>query len=109
VQETDPIFERAPQWPVGGPSNTNRPSPKSALRLGEQSATAMRTSGGSAWFLRAAYGYAARMVALIVALLLVWLAVLVVGLVVKGLFWLFVVGAILFVATAIVGWVRRRV
>ena len=33
----------------------------------------------------------------------------VVGLVVKGLFWLFVIGAILIVATGIYGWVRRRV
>ncbi|MFJ8581841.1 hypothetical protein [Micromonospora sp. NPDC093277] len=49
------------------------------------------------------------MIALIVALLLVWLVLVIVGLVVKGLFWLFVIGAILFVATAIVGWVRRRV
>ena len=55
------------------------------------------------------YGYAAPMIALIVALLLVWLVLVIVGLVAKGLFWLFVVGAILFVATAIVGWVRRRV
>ncbi|MEU8263763.1 hypothetical protein AB0C02_24445 [Micromonospora sp. NPDC048999] len=62
-----------------------------------------------AWFLRARYGYAAPMIALIVALLLVWLVILIVGLVVKGLFWLFVIGAILFVATAIVLWVRRRV
>ncbi|SBT54270.1 hypothetical protein [Micromonospora narathiwatensis] len=49
------------------------------------------------------------MIALIVALLLVWLVLVIVGLVVKGLFWLFVIGAILFVATAIIGWVRRRV
>ncbi|MFE9205582.1 hypothetical protein [Micromonospora sp. NPDC007230] len=49
------------------------------------------------------------MIALIVALLLVWLVLVVVGLVVKGLFWLFVIGAILFIATAIVGWIRRRV
>ncbi|MEU5722654.1 hypothetical protein [Micromonospora sp. NPDC047738] len=49
------------------------------------------------------------MIALLVALLLVWLVLVVVGLAVKGLFWLFVVGVILFVATAIVGWVRRRV
>ncbi|MCW3817775.1 hypothetical protein ONA91_25320 [Micromonospora sp. DR5-3] len=49
------------------------------------------------------------MIALILALLLVWLVLVVVGLLVKGLFWLFVIGAILFVATAVVGWVRRRV
>jgi hypothetical protein len=49
------------------------------------------------------------MVAVIVALLVLWLVVLIVGLIVKGLLWLFVVGAILFILTAIVGWVRRRV
>ncbi|GAA2715337.1 hypothetical protein ACFY2R_11130 [Micromonospora olivasterospora] len=49
------------------------------------------------------------MIALLIALLLVWLVLVIVGLVAKGLFWLFVVGAILFVATAIVLWVRRRV
>lgn len=49
------------------------------------------------------------MIALIVALLLIWLGLAVVGLVVKGLFWLFVIGVILFVVTALVGWLRRRV
>ncbi|MFI2652088.1 hypothetical protein [Micromonospora fulviviridis] len=49
------------------------------------------------------------MIALLIALLLVWLVLVIVGVVAKGLFWLFVVGAILFVATAIVLWVRRRV
>ena len=49
------------------------------------------------------------MVGLVVALLVLWLILAVLGLVIKGLFWLFVVGAVLFVATAIVGWVRRRV
>ena len=36
-------------------------------------------------------------------LLVVWLVLTVVGAVVKGLFWLAVVGLILFVATAVVG------
>ncbi|GAB3806288.1 hypothetical protein [Micromonospora zhanjiangensis] len=49
------------------------------------------------------------MIALIVLLLVAWLVLVVVGLTVKGLFWLFVIGAILFVATAIIGWIRRRV
>ncbi|GAA2219023.1 hypothetical protein ACFY2R_07365 [Micromonospora olivasterospora] len=48
------------------------------------------------------------MIALIVALLLLWLVLVIIGLVVKGLFWLTVVGALLFVATVIAGWVRRR-
>jgi hypothetical protein len=49
------------------------------------------------------------MVGLIVGLLIIWLILVVVGLVIKGLFWLFVIAAVLFVVTAIVGWGRRRV
>jgi hypothetical protein len=49
------------------------------------------------------------MMGLVVALLVVWLILAVLGLVVKGLFWLFIIGAILFVATGILGWIRRRV
>jgi hypothetical protein len=45
---------------------------------------------------------------LIVALLVIWLVLAVVGLVLKGLFWLFVIGAILFIATGVFGWIRRR-
>jgi hypothetical protein len=45
---------------------------------------------------------------LIIALLVVWLILAVLGLVLKGLFWLFVIGAILFVVTGIMGFVRRR-
>ena len=48
------------------------------------------------------------MVGLIVTLLVIWLILAVLGLIVKGLFWLFVIGAILFVATGLFGWVRRR-
>ncbi|GAB3211297.1 hypothetical protein GCM10027294_33040 [Marinactinospora endophytica] len=44
----------------------------------------------------------------LVLLLAVWLVLAILGLVVKGLFWLFVIGAVLFVATAIWGWVQRR-
>ena len=49
------------------------------------------------------------MIGLIVTLLVIWLILAVLGLVVKGLLWLFIVGLILFVATGIFGWVRRRV
>jgi hypothetical protein len=49
------------------------------------------------------------MIGLIVALLVVWLVLAVLGLVVKGLFWLFVIGVILFLATGIFGWIRQRV
>ena len=45
---------------------------------------------------------------LIALLLVVWLALAVIGAVIEGLFWLVVVGAVLFVATAVLGWVRRR-
>ena len=40
-------------------------------------------------------------------LLVIWLVITVAGAVIKGLFWLAVVGAIFFVATAAIGWVRR--
>jgi len=48
------------------------------------------------------------MVGLIVTLLVIWLILAVLGLVIKGLFWLFVIGAILFVVTGAMGWFRRR-
>ena len=57
------------------------------------------------------YGYWRResvVISLIVLLLVVWLILILLGLLVKGLFWLIVVGTVLFVATAIVGWVKRN-
>ena len=48
------------------------------------------------------------MLGIIVLLLIVWLALVVIGAVIKGLFWLVVVGVILFLATAAFGWVRRN-
>jgi hypothetical protein len=45
---------------------------------------------------------------LIVVLLVVWLVLAVLGFVIKGLVWLAIVGIVLFVATGIWGWVRRR-
>ncbi|WP_370937559.1 hypothetical protein [Amycolatopsis sp. cg13] len=48
------------------------------------------------------------MLALLGLLLVVWLACIVLGVVVKGLFWLIIVGAILFVATAVIGFVKRK-
>ena len=47
------------------------------------------------------------MVGLIVTLLVIWLVLAVLGFVIKGLFWLAIVGIVLFVATAILGWIRR--
>ena len=48
------------------------------------------------------------MVGFILLLLVVWLVLAVLGFVIKGLFWLAVVGAVLFVVTAAVGWIRRN-
>ncbi|MEK6439531.1 hypothetical protein [Pseudonocardia sp. T1-2H] len=45
---------------------------------------------------------------LIVGLLVLWLIVAVIGFTVKSLLWLAVIGIVLFVATGIVGAVRRR-
>jgi hypothetical protein len=49
------------------------------------------------------------MLGLIVTLLVIWLILALLGIFIKGLFWLFVIGAILFVATGVLGWFRRRV
>ena len=48
------------------------------------------------------------MLGFIALLLVIWLALVVIGAVVEGLFWLVVVGVILFVATAAFGWVKRH-
>ena len=45
---------------------------------------------------------------LILLLLAVWVALIVIGWVVKGLFWLAVVGLLFFVGTAVLGSNRRR-
>jgi len=45
---------------------------------------------------------------LVSLLLVVWVALIVIGAVIKGLFWLAVVGLLLFLATAALGWFRRR-
>ncbi|SOE03712.1 hypothetical protein [Blastococcus haudaquaticus] len=47
------------------------------------------------------------MLRLLGLLLVIWLVITVVGAVVKGLFWLAVVGALFFVATAAIGWTKR--
>jgi hypothetical protein len=49
------------------------------------------------------------MLGLIILLLVVWLVLAVLGFAVKGLFWLAIIAIILFIITAIVGFVRRRV
>jgi hypothetical protein len=41
-------------------------------------------------------------------LLVIWLVITVVGAVVKGLFWLAVLGLLFFAATAAIGWNKRE-
>ncbi|MEP7331831.1 MAG: hypothetical protein ABI692_07050 [Terracoccus sp.] len=41
-------------------------------------------------------------------LLVVWLVLVVLGFVIKGLFWLVFLGAVLFLATAAYGYVKRK-
>ena len=48
------------------------------------------------------------MLAFLGLLLIVWLVCVVLGFVIKGLFWLAIVGIVLFVITGVVGWVRRK-
>lgn len=48
------------------------------------------------------------MLALIIILLIVWLVLAVLGFVIKGLFWLAIIGILLFIITAIVGFIRRN-
>jgi hypothetical protein len=48
------------------------------------------------------------MLALLGLLLVIWLACVVVGIAIKGLFWLLIIGAILFVATGVIGFVKRE-
>ena len=47
------------------------------------------------------------MLRLVGFLLVVWVVVSVIGAVIEGLFWLAVVGLVLFVLTAAVGWGKR--
>lgn len=48
------------------------------------------------------------MLAFIGVLLVIWLVVAVLGAVIEGLFWLTVVGAVLFLATGAYGYLKRR-
>jgi hypothetical protein len=41
-------------------------------------------------------------------LLVIWIALIVIGAVIKGLFWLIIVGVVLFLATSLIGFVRGR-
>ena len=48
------------------------------------------------------------MIGLLAVLLVIWLVCVVLGIVIKGEFWLVIVGAVLFVATGVVGFVKRE-
>jgi hypothetical protein len=48
------------------------------------------------------------MLALIGILLIVWLALVVIGFVVKGLVWLAIIGIVLFLVTGGWGWLKRK-
>lgn len=45
---------------------------------------------------------------LIIALLVIWLVVALLGAVLEGLFWLLVIGVVLFLATGLYGWLKLR-
>jgi uncharacterized membrane protein (Fun14 family) len=47
------------------------------------------------------------MLALIAIALVIWLVLAVLGIVIHGLFWLAVIGIVLFIATAVFGGVKR--
>ncbi len=48
------------------------------------------------------------MVYLILVLLVVWLVLSILGMLIEGLFWLSLIGAVLFVATVVWGWIQNR-
>lgn len=48
------------------------------------------------------------MIRIIVGLLIIWFVLSVLGFILKGLLWLAVIGIVLFVITALVGFVRRN-
>jgi hypothetical protein len=47
------------------------------------------------------------MLILVIVLLALWLILTVLGFAIKGLIWLAVIGIVLFLATAIIGFIRR--
>ncbi len=48
------------------------------------------------------------MTGIIIVLLIIWLVLVVLGAVLEGLFWLTVIGIVLFLGTAAYGWVKRK-
>lgn len=51
--------------------------------------------------------YSVGMWGLLLLLLAAWLVLSILGLIIKGLIWLFVIGVILFAVTSVAGWSRR--
>lgn len=47
------------------------------------------------------------MLTFVVVLLVIWLVLAIVGFAVHGLMWLAIIGIVLFVGTAVIGWIRR--
>jgi hypothetical protein len=48
------------------------------------------------------------MLALIAALLVIWLLFVLLGFIIKGLVWLAIIGIVLFLGTAAWGWLKRN-
>ena len=48
------------------------------------------------------------MIKLIIILLVIWVALSILGFVIEGLFWLAVIGIVLFLATGVWGWLSRK-
>lgn len=48
------------------------------------------------------------MLKLLGLILAIWVVLIIIGAVIKGLFWLTVVGIVLFLATSVYGWVKRE-
>jgi hypothetical protein len=48
------------------------------------------------------------MIGLIITALVIWAVLAILGFAVKGLLWLAIIGIVLFVVTAIFGWIRRK-
>lgn len=45
---------------------------------------------------------------LIITLLVIWLVLSILGFIIEGLLWLALIGLVLFAATAVWGWVKRK-
>ena len=78
------------------------------LRTEDRSDVARFDRVPSGYALRASSVGAGGTMGLIIGLLVLWVVLAVVGFVVKSLFWLAIVGIILFIATGIFGAIRRR-